>query len=109
MQATKRQLEVIRAIARGIDQMTVKTHGRKMTYKSKLQKYISPKDMKLAGQEPEEGKDYKIDVPVIGEVNHFRRLKRAFQTNGVEGICAHMKRCNLKPDKERITSILLSK
>lgn len=48
---------------------------------------ISHEDMRLSGlQEPEEGKNYLINVPIFHAVNHSKRMKKVFNANGIDGL-----------------------
>jgi hypothetical protein len=63
-------------------------------YNATEQVEISGEDLLLGGYSKkdgiEKGKSYFISVPVYYEINHYRRLKRTYQRNGIEGIRAYV-------------------
>lgn len=58
---------------------------------------ISGADLLLSGQTQVEGKEinpdktYHMRSPVYNEANHYRRMKRAFEKHGADGISAYLK------------------
>jgi hypothetical protein len=46
----------------------------------------------LNGQQVVKEKDYQISVPVFNQVNHKRRLKRAYESDGLEGLMNYCKK-----------------
>lgn len=102
----KKQRKVLQGLANEIDKLCVEHHGRKMTYHTVHSTPVSHEDMKLANQEPEEGKEYTFDMPMIHDVNHFRRLKRQLVKHGVDGVMDYLKKCGFAPENELLKAAL---
>jgi len=68
-----------------------------MSYETRETQSIKGEDLLLSGHKEVEGKpieaerEYFMRVPVYNEANHYRRLKRAFQANGREGVKAYLR------------------
>ena len=62
--------------------------------------------MKLANQDFYEEKDYTFDMPMIHDVNHFRRLKRQLTKYGADGVLSYLKGCGFAPDKKLLKDAL---
>ena len=103
MQATKHQLEIIKVLAEKIKE----TLGEEvMTYNAIEKVPISHEDMKLSNQVFEEDKEYNMKIPVAYEVNHRRRLRKAFEKEGTEGIIKHMKKCGFEVNVKFLTTLM---
>ena len=106
MKPNKHQLKALKSLAVKINKMSIDKHGKRITYSVSTYQKVSKEDMQLANQNVDEGNDYLIKIHMVLEVNHFRRLKKAFSANGVDGVLAHLRRCQLTTDKNILSSEL---
>lgn len=102
----KQQRVLLKGLADQIDNIYVKEYGHKMTYQSIHNTKVSHEDMELANQEYDEEKEYTFKVPMIHDVNHFRRLKRQLHKNGSDGVIEYLKRCGFNPDEQLLKNAL---
>lgn len=92
MKIPKEDLQVLRAIAAKLDPL-------EETYTIRGQAIVKGKDLKLGGEKEAteqlgtivDDKDYRLSSPVDFEVNHLRRLKKAYKRNGMEGVKEYTK------------------
>ena len=85
----------------------MKETGSTKRYSSLVKAKVSGEDAILAGKkdaDPEQ--EYLMDIPMIHEVNHFRRLKRSFVKEGHDGVINYLSKCGFSVDKEMIYSRL---
>ena len=102
----KNQRTILKGLANEIDKMCVEHLGRKMTYETVHNTKVTHEDMELANQEYDEEKEYTFEMPMIHDVNHFRRLKRQLVKNGADGVLSYLKRCGFAPNKEMLKEAL---
>ena len=68
-----------------------------LSYATSEQQEITGEDLLLAGHKEVAGKaidkekSYLWQAPVYNEANHYRRMKRAFEALGVDGIKNYLK------------------
>ncbi len=103
----KNQRKILKGLANQIDKICVEQNGRKMSYQTIHTTKVSHEDMILANQEPEEGKEYTFDMPMIHDINHFRRLKRQLTKYGYDGVVDYLKRCGFAPDNKLLKEALI--
>ena len=106
MKATSYQKQVIKMLARKIQEQL---GNEQMTYHSIEEVELSHEDMKLSNQEFDEDKEYNRKIPVAHAVNHRRRLRRAFESNGTAGIIRHMQKCGLRLNEKKLEILLNGK
>ena len=99
----KSQRKLLKNLAKDIDDIFIKEIGSKKQYHSLVNSEVSGEDAILAGNkdaDPEE--TYMVKMPMIHEVNHFRRLKRSLVKEGPKGVVNYLKSCGFKLDESII-------
>ena len=102
----KQQRTILKGLATEIDKICVEQFGRKMTYNTIHKTKVTHEDMELANQEFDKEKEYTFEMPMIHDVNHFRRLKRQLSKYGSDGVLSYLKKCGFVPDKELLKNAL---
>ena len=94
----------IRAIADQLERTMIEETGHKHSVASKQYETILGEDLILCDVEEVEGKpvdpekEYTMPTVMTTEVGfkqHYRRMKKAHERNGVEGICRYLAAWNL--------------
>jgi len=90
----KKQRELLKGLSEKIDSIYEKEVGRKQMYTSIVNTKVSGEDAILAGhEEANEDQEYLVKSEMYHEVNHFRRLKRAFIKGSHDGVIKYLSKC----------------
>ncbi len=102
----KKQRTILKGLAKEIDKMCIEHLGRKMTYETVHNTKVTHEDMRLANQDFNEDIDYTFEMPMMHDVNHFRRLKRQLIKYGSDGVLSYLKGCGFAPDQQMLKEAL---
>lgn len=94
----KPQRTYLKTLAAQIEDIYLDKFGKPAIYIA-VEKRKVPKEMRVGGFDVTAEK-------VKHEVNHFRRLKRGFVKQGVDGVCNYLKDQGFVPDKELLSKAL---
>lgn len=105
----KNETKALRFLAEEVDNVFIKQKGRKQVYESILNRKVTPEDLELANADVtiEEGKEYTMKIPMYHEVNHFRRMKKAYKANGANGVYLYLKRQGVLLEKKLISNLFI--
>ena len=102
----KNQRTILKGLAKEIDKISIDQFGRKMTYETVHNTKVTHEDMRLANQDFNEDTEYTFEMPMIHDVNHFRRLKRQLVKYGSDGVLSYLKGCGFAPDQQMLKEAL---
>ncbi len=94
----KPQREYLKTLSRQIEKVYFDNFGKPDVYIVPEKRKV-PKEMSIGGFDVTAE---KVTYPV----NHFRRLKRGFLKQGVDGVCNYLKGQGFKHDKKLLEIIL---
>lgn len=95
----KHQRTQLKELSKKLDDIYIKEKGSKLMYGAASSVDVSHEDMELSDNKPEEGENYRMQIPVYYEINHFRRLKRSFVKQGSEGVIDYLTKLGMSVDK----------
>lgn len=101
----KVQRETLDRLADYIDQSCLRQFGRKMTYIATEKRAIPAELREQVGERREGGYDVTGEK-VAYEVNHRRRLKRAYIKHGVNGVIQYARKLGLQPNVSELKQVL---
>lgn len=103
---TKKQRKLIKTLSEDINNIIAKEQGSPQMYATKEIVEMKGEDVVLSGIESDEeinpDEEYLINMPMYHEVNHNRRLVRAFIKSGHDGVCHYLKGIGFKVDENMI-------
>ena len=88
-----KNLKLLKDLADVIDKAYMDKHGKKMIY-TVIEKRMVPAKFEKGYDVTGEKMSY--------EVNQYKRLKRAYKSNGADGVIHYLKKQGFKPDEELI-------
>jgi hypothetical protein len=73
-------------------QLPVDGYSVKDTCKVSGEDVLLSNTNEINGEEVDPEKEYLMNIPRYHSVNHKRRMKRAFKTNGLDGLISYLKK-----------------
>ena len=91
----------LKGLAAVIDKAYMDKYGKKAVYTA-IEKRVVPAELRENVGEKREGGYDVTGERMSFEVNHYKRLKRAYKKSGAGGVIHYLKKQGFKPDEDLI-------